>query len=338
MIMPDCIDITGFKKRTCTDTGSVLALMKPQVIAQTASTSIKQVGSAECTGIRGDNASTRSIQKAILEPLRRGYKLRFTEINQGKLIETVWELDQRLIIESAKTGTAPEGQWNLTSYNRQPPVSISPTGKFSISMMVSSRSVCTFAGTLQFLSNAQSNLFPAPSPPSQQPPKAAPTASLKKNDVLGWRGARWGMTEADIVKIFGPSLNQVPKREDFSNFYVKYVIRDLEIGEENYTVRFQMDYQNNRLMQILIRPDQINEIGSSFQDRRKNSFFGLEKSIRQEIGPPTSKEDKEDEKGRFYGTRKWVFPTSTIELRYTREFNFSSGFVALSYYPTPRKG
>ncbi len=119
-----------------------------------------QVGSAECSGIRGHRVNTRSIQKATLEPLQGGYKLRFTEMKQGKPIETVWDLDSKLIIESAKTGTAPAGQWNLTSYNRQPPVTIEPDGKFSINMMVTSRSVCTFSGRLQFLDNAQAQLFP----------------------------------------------------------------------------------------------------------------------------------------------------------------------------------
>jgi hypothetical protein len=123
------------------------------------------VGSAECSGIRGDRINTRPIQKATLEPLQSGYKLRFTEIRQGKPIETVWELDPKLIIESAKTGKAPEGQWNLTSYNRQSPVTIAPNGKFGISMMVTSRSACTFSGKLQFLDNAQTQLFPN-SPPS----------------------------------------------------------------------------------------------------------------------------------------------------------------------------
>ncbi len=118
------------------------------------------VGSIECSGIRGNNSTTRLIQKATLKPLQGGYKLRFTEIRQGKPIETVWQLDPKLIIESAKTGTAPEGRWNLTSYNRSTPVTIEPDGNFSINMMVSSRSACTFSGRLQFLDKAQTQLFP----------------------------------------------------------------------------------------------------------------------------------------------------------------------------------
>jgi hypothetical protein len=127
----------------------------------TVATSAGPVGSAECSGIRGDNANTRPIQEATLEALGRGYTLRFMEIKQGQQIETVWQLDRGLIIEEAKTGK--DGRWNLVPYNRQPPVTIEPTGKFSISMMVSSRSACKFAGTLQFKGNTQAQLFPGSS-------------------------------------------------------------------------------------------------------------------------------------------------------------------------------
>lgn len=118
------------------------------------------VGSTECSGIRGDQVNTRPIQKATIEPLQSGYQLRFTEILNDRAIETVWNLDSKLIIESAKTGTDRAGGWNLTSYNRQSPVTIDRDGQFSINMMVSSRSVCTFSGKLQFLNNAQTQLFP----------------------------------------------------------------------------------------------------------------------------------------------------------------------------------
>jgi hypothetical protein len=120
----------------------------------------QSVGTTKCSGIRGANANTRPIQKATIEPMGKGYVLRFTEINQGKSIETVWKLDKGLVIESARTGTAPEDNWNLVPYNRQPPVKIESTGTFIINMMVSSRSACTFTGKLQFLSNAQEQLFP----------------------------------------------------------------------------------------------------------------------------------------------------------------------------------
>jgi hypothetical protein len=46
------------------------------------------VGTAKCSGIQGDNANTRPIQKATLEPRAGGYNLRLTEIKQGTPVES----------------------------------------------------------------------------------------------------------------------------------------------------------------------------------------------------------------------------------------------------------
>jgi hypothetical protein len=165
-----------------------IALSLPTAVILPERAIAQPAGTIQCSGIRGDNAITRPIQAATLESVRDGYTLRFTELRQGQSIETVWQMDQTLIIESAKTGTAPEGRWNLRSYNRQPPVTIKPTGEFSINMMVSSRSACTFAGTLQFLGDTQSQLFPGAPTSDQKPPNPA-AAPRRIAEGRYWVGA-----------------------------------------------------------------------------------------------------------------------------------------------------
>ncbi|ACK73989.1 hypothetical protein PCC7424_5411 (plasmid) [Gloeothece citriformis PCC 7424] len=117
----------------------------------------KNVGTATCASIINEGLNTRPIQKATLEARGNGYRLKFTELMRGKPSETVWELDSQLIIYEAESDGM---SWNLTSYNREPPVTITPTGNFEIEMMVSSRSWCIFTGTLQFIGNAKAQLFP----------------------------------------------------------------------------------------------------------------------------------------------------------------------------------
>jgi len=120
-----------------------------------------QVGTAECSGIQGDNANTRPIEKATLEPRAGGYNLRFTEIKQGTPVESLFELNNQLEVQSART-LGSQGEWNSVVF-RGTPVKIQPTGAFSINMMVSTRSACTFSGTLQFAGNAQARIFPGSS-------------------------------------------------------------------------------------------------------------------------------------------------------------------------------
>jgi hypothetical protein len=155
------------------------AILPERAIAQ-------PIGTTKCSGIRGDNAITRSMQKATLEPIASGYALRFTELVQGKPVETIWKLDKGLVINSARTVSAPEGEWNLVPYNREPPVTIAPTGKFSISMMVTSRSACTFSGTLQFLGDAKAQLFPGSAAPKSFQ-KEAPVGKIAEG--VYWVGA-----------------------------------------------------------------------------------------------------------------------------------------------------
>jgi hypothetical protein len=124
----------------------------------------ESVGTAECSGIYGGSPNSNPIQQATLESRTGGYTLKFTRVFQGQPEEIIWELGEDLIIETARTGERPEGRWNLTAYNRSDPVSIQSSGEFGINMMVSSRSVCTFSGTLEFLGDTQAQLFSEVSP------------------------------------------------------------------------------------------------------------------------------------------------------------------------------
>jgi len=119
--------------------------------------STQTVGNLECGSGGRSNFSTRTntMQRATLESRGEGYTLKFLESNRSE--ESVLELYSSLVVERARTGESP---WNLVAYDRAP-ISIQPNGEFRISMMVSSRSSCTFSGTLQFIENVRSQLFPS---------------------------------------------------------------------------------------------------------------------------------------------------------------------------------
>lgn len=158
-----------------------------QVRAATAT--VTPVGTAECSGIRvGSPASTRPIQKATLEPREGGYTLKFTEIYQdGQQRESQLELNNQLQVQSARTLGAQGGEWKSVVF-RGTPVKIQPTGAFSVSMMVTTRSTCTFSGTLQFAGNAQAQLFPGSSTQAGNPSRPAPSAAKIAEGVY-WVGA-----------------------------------------------------------------------------------------------------------------------------------------------------
>ena len=116
-------------------------------------------GKAMCGKIDAENQSTTSISKATLASRNGGYQLKLVR-NGGT---EVLDLDRQLFVTGAKT----EGKadWNLVSYKSDPtPVKIDRRGKFGITMMVSTRSVCEFDGTLTFIGTAKTQLFGSSNP------------------------------------------------------------------------------------------------------------------------------------------------------------------------------
>lgn len=151
-----------------------------QVASSPAKGSTQAVGNYQCQKIQGGSSAIGNpIQKATLEPRSGGYTLKFTEMVQGQPIENVWELDNRLLIG------------NVRFYNpddNTTPVKIQPTGEFSKTFMASSEDKCTWTGTLQFVGNAQAQLFTGASAQAQKPAQPA-SSTAKIAEGVYWVGA-----------------------------------------------------------------------------------------------------------------------------------------------------
>jgi hypothetical protein len=150
-------------------------------------------------------------------------------------------------------------------------------------------------------------------------------------DVLGWRNARWGMSEQDIVRAFSSKLKKLGKKDVFFGLHVDYVIPDFGLERELFTVFFQMDDATNKLSQVLIR---LNEQESKVA--REQIFNRLESLLTSEYGHPNYTKD-ERYSFEFKGidlSRKWKFPTTTIELGYGWDNQINANLLTISYFPT----
>ncbi|MDQ3819427.1 MAG: hypothetical protein M3362_17360, partial [Acidobacteriota bacterium] len=153
----------------------------------------------------------------------------------------------------------------------------------------------------------------------------------KPKDVLGWRDARWGMSEQDIVRAFSPKLKKLSKKEVFLGLHVDYVIPDFGLEGELFTVFFQMGDATNKLSQILIR---LNEQESKVP--REQIFNRLESLLIREYGPPNYTKD-ERYSYEFKGidlSRRWKFPTTTIELSYGWDNQINASLLTIRYFPS----
>lgn len=154
--------------------------------------------------------------------------------------------------------------------------------------------------------------------------------SAQAVDVHGWQEASWGMSESEIQAKFAGQLSKLPKAEKFAKMYVDHVISPYEISTGKYTVRFQMNDETRTLEQILIRLDVMESLIPN-----ELYFRQLDSLLTEKYGQPLWKSDlrrADDVKLE----RKWLFPTTTIELGYTWMRIGSYNLLTVRYYPTKK--
>ncbi|HZS07102.1 MAG TPA: hypothetical protein VFD58_19860 [Blastocatellia bacterium] len=156
----------------------------------------------------------------------------------------------------------------------------------------------------------------------------------RQNDIPGWQDARWGMSEDDLVKVSGPRLRKLPKKEIFYKSHVDYVIPEYELEGRIYTVFFQMNDVTNRLSQVLIRS---NEMKSRVP--RVEVFNSLAARLAREFGSSGKHKDKSqlESPAKFMVidlSRTWKFPTTTVELSYDWDNQIYASLLTIRYFPT----
>lgn len=155
----------------------------------------------------------------------------------------------------------------------------------------------------------------------------------QRSDVVGWEGTRWGMSEAELLRVFHSRLKKLPTREEFQSWYADYVIPEFKLEDEPFTVFFQMDKNTHRLSQILIR---LNEQKSRIP--REQIFNNLASPLAREYGKPSQKiDDRYSFKGKYKGIElnsTWKFPTTTVELEYGWDDQIYASLLTIRYFPT----
>ena len=156
-------------------------------------------------------------------------------------------------------------------------------------------------------------------------------AYSQKEDVLGWREARWGMSGKEIADAFKGEVKAVTDHHPLSgDYYVDYAIPNYELNGRMFTVFFQMDSKTKKLAQILIKANQ-----GQIVHLDSENFLLLEASLRSKYGVPGYKKDdlEAQETGPITRERRWIFSTSTIELGYAW-LQKQSGWLYIRYFPS----
>jgi hypothetical protein len=137
-------------------------------------------------------------------------------------------------------------------------------------------------------------------------------AAAKPPDVSGWGNLKWGMTGDEIKTAYGNDIKVHKPREDakegvFSNLE----LTGITIGGEPFRASLWMDNATKKLSKIVFVPKGEPE-GYAWAE----TFIKVEEDLVSKYGDPDKEETSNDP-----GTsaeRKWVFPSTVIEMSYLR--------------------
>jgi hypothetical protein len=140
------------------------------------------------------------------------------------------------------------------------------------------------------------------------------------NDVLGWQNTRWGMTEKEIIEAVSMENLQISQPQNFEGSYSTLSITNTKIGDFYFDVLFQMSKEDDCLIRVLIRCEELKPDGYPARQ-----FTAAKKILSERFGQPTRVGTTDD--------FQWKFPTTTITLSVIFIADLYS-LVAISFMPT----
>ncbi len=142
--------------------------------------------------------------------------------------------------------------------------------------------------------------------------------------LLDWQRIDWRMSETDLVNLYAPQIKKLPKKIDYSETYVDYIIPSYLINEKSYKVEFQMSKKTEKLIGILIKHTMKNSVSS------EEPFSKIEELFIQRYGNPNLSE-KTQNNTIISHQRLWYLDNNLVQIsyiwkRYSRELKFSINF------------
>lgn len=135
-------------------------------------------------------------------------------------------------------------------------------------------------------------------------------AGTKPKDVYGWDNTKWGMTVEELRSVIGKDLKERnPKQDEQDKMYSGFELRHIKMGQGKFRASFWMDEDSNKLTRIVFVPE-----GQPKKYEWAETFIKLENYLVEKYGDPNVEKTSNDP-----GTsadRKWIFPTTEIELSY----------------------
>lgn len=156
----------------------------------------------------------------------------------------------------------------------------------------------------------------------------AAAAVCQPKDVDGWTRIRWGMTVAEAREAFQGQVSDPRVATPPDAILVdRFVINDIQIGRITAEAAVQTERDSNQVVAVRIRATGASATGVL----RTSTFSTLKHLLIAKYGPPQNEDHNPYGNGGTDTRVLWLFPSTSITLRWSEMSNGESGFVTIRY-------
>ena len=153
-----------------------------------------------------------------------------------------------------------------------------------------------------------------------------------KDDVQGWRSARWGMTEEEVLAAFPNEAKRLEKPEKYGIVIATVGIKKLQVAGSDFVVHFSFDTEKKRLKQVNLKPDPASKSLNVMLPT-------LERDLTEKYGKPDFASNQAPRvAGMKVMTRSWKKGATRIELKYVYDPDTNFELLIVAYRPVSASG
>lgn len=162
----------------------------------------------------------------------------------------------------------------------------------------------------------------------------ASAAFCQPKDVDGWTRIKWGMTVAEARDAFVGQVSDPRAAAPPDAILIdRLIVTDIQIGRITAEAAVQTERESNQVVAVRLRATGASISGT----QRTNTFSTLKQLLIAKYGAPQS-EDRNPHGSAGTDSRVlWLFPSTSITLRWSEIGNAENGFVSIRYEALDRK-
>ena len=156
----------------------------------------------------------------------------------------------------------------------------------------------------------------------------ASAAVCQSNDIQGWTRIKWGMTVSEAREAFQGQVSDPRVATPPDAILVdRFIVTGLQIGRITAEAAVQTERDSNQVVAVRIRATSPIATGLA----RTSTYSTLKHLLITKYGTPQNEDHSPYGSGGTDSRVLWLFPSTSITLRWSEMGNGESGFVTIRY-------